>query len=50
MLILDQPKDKRGIYFALYDKKDISKTMWEKCYPAFEKPFNTNDDENNYDK
>jgi hypothetical protein len=50
MRILEQPKDLRGVFFAIYDKKDLTKTIWLKLYPPFEKPFNANDDENNYDK
>lgn len=39
-----------GVFFAIYDKKDLTKAIWLKLYPPFEKPFNANDDENNYDK
>jgi hypothetical protein len=45
--IMEQPKDMRGIFFSMYDKKDYSRAIWKKLYPAFEKPFNNNDDENN---
>ena len=45
--IMEQPKDMRGIYFSMYDKKNYSQAIWRKLYPAFEKPFNNNDDENN---
>jgi len=48
--ILKLPKELRGIFFNIYDGKDISQEIWKKIYPPFEKPFNTNEDENNYDK
>lgn len=47
MKIMDHPRHMRGIFFAIYDGKDISKTIWQMLYPPYEKPFNNNDDENN---
>ena len=47
MKIMDHPRHMRGIFFNIYDGKDISKTIWQMLYPPYEKPFNNNDDENN---
>lgn len=45
--ILKEVKAHRGIFFNMYDGKDYSYAIWKKLYPAYTKPFNNNDDENN---
>jgi len=45
MKILTYDKSNRGIYFNMYDGRDISPLIWAKLYPKYSKPFTINDEE-----
>lgn len=47
--IMKCDKTLRPIFFHMYDKKNYNDLIWDKFYPSYSKPFNVNDDANNYD-
>ena len=43
--ILQHDKDLQPIFFHIYDGKNYDHLIWDKLYPPYSKPFNTNDEE-----